>query len=132
MSKTGYNIYKMVPMILVMGTIFFLSHKPGDEIELPSFAHSDLVAHALIYGMLGGAILYAWSDSFRASFPLRVAVYTVIACLLYGISDEFHQSFIPGRYVSGMDVAADTMGAVLACIIWWFASKKFIVYKTLS
>ena len=132
MSKKGYNIYKMVPMIFIMGTIFFLSHKSGDEIELPSFAHSDLVAHTLIYGILGGAILYAWSDRRKVASPLKVAVYTVLACLLYGISDEFHQSFIPGRYVSGMDVVADTLGAVLACIIWWFASKKFCVYKILS
>jgi VanZ family protein len=132
MSDAGYNIYKMVPVIVIMGTIFFLSHTPGDEIHLPSFSHSDLVAHMIAYGALGVSVLYAWSDSLRASSFMKVSLYTVLACLLYGISDEFHQSFIPGRDVSGMDVAADTVGAVLACIIWWFVSKKFFVYKSLS
>lgn len=121
----------MVPMIVVMGTIFFLSHKSGDEIDLPDFAYSDLVAHMLIYGLLGATILYAWGDR-KKLYPFKVVLCTVLACLLYGISDEFHQSFIPGRYVSGMDVLADTVGAILVCGLWWFSSKKSFVYKILS
>jgi VanZ family protein len=118
-------------MIGVMGTIFFLSHQPGDEIHLPDFTHSDLVAHMLAYGLLAATMLYALGDR-KKVHPLRVVVYTVAACLLYGISDEFHQSFIPGRYVSGMDVLADVVGAVLVCGLWWFSPKKSLIYKMLS
>ena len=131
MTTSTYRIYKMVPMLIVMGTIFFISHKTGDEIQLPAFAYSDLVAHMLIYALLGGAVIYAWSTRFKACQPVRVVCYTVVFCLLYGISDEFHQSFVPGRYVSAMDVAADTVGAIIICTGWWVYSKKSFIYKSL-
>lgn len=131
MTTSIFRIYKMVPMLIVMGTIFFLSHKTGDEIQLPAFAYSDLVAHMLIYALLGGAVIYAWSIRFKACQPVRVVCYTVVFCLLYGISDEFHQSFVPGRYVSAMDVAADTVGAIIICTGWWVYSKKSFIYKSL-
>ncbi|MFT5699609.1 MAG: VanZ family protein [Desulforhopalus sp.] len=132
MNKLPYKAYKMVPMIVVMGTIFFLSHKSGDEIHLPSFVYSDLVAHTMVYAALGCAVLFAWSDRFRKYNPLKVHLCTVAFCLLYGISDEFHQSFIPGRYVSAMDVVADTVGAILACTVWWFYSRKSVGNRVLS
>lgn len=131
MRTSTYKLYKMVPMLIVMGTIFFLSHKTGDEIQLPAFAYSDLVAHMLIYALLAGAVLYTWKDKFRACQPIKVVCYTVVICLLYGISDEFHQSFVPGRYMSAMDVVADTVGAIIICTGWWMYSKKSFVYKSL-
>ena len=131
MTTSTYKLYKMVPMLIVMGTIFFLSHKTGDEIQLPAFAYSDLVAHMLIYAALGCAIIYAWSTKFKAYQPINVVCYTVVFCLLYGVSDEFHQSFVPGRYVSAMDVVADTVGAVIICTGWWVYSKKSLIYKSL-
>lgn len=131
MSKPSYKACKMVPMIIVMGTIFFLSHQTGDELELPEFAHSDLVAHMMAYAALGGVVLYAWSDRFKRAHPIKVILYTVLFCLAYGIVDEFHQSFIPGRYVSVMDILADTVGAILVSTGWWFYSKKSFACKFL-
>lgn len=118
-------------MVLVMGIIFFLSHLKGDEIDLPAFAYSDLVAHMIVYAALGAAVLYAWSDKCKEQHYFKVVCYTVLFCLLYGISDEFHQSFVPGRYVSGMDVVADTVGAIVICTGWLVFTKKLFVSKAL-
>ncbi|BHH84028.1 VanZ family protein [Desulforhopalus sp. 52FAK] len=131
MCKSSYSLYRLVPMVVVMGTIFFLSHQRGDEITLPDFSNSDLVAHMLAYGVLAATILYAWEKSYRTLYPVKVILLTVITCLIYGISDEFHQSFIPGRYVSVLDVVADTVGPLLVCSVWWFVSKKLLIYKIL-
>lgn len=124
MNTLSKSIYKMVPMVMIMGTIFFLSHQRGDEITLPSFANSDLVAHAIAYGALSWTVLFAWDERRKKMYPLRVVFYTVIFCFFYGISDEFHQSFIPGRYVSGLDVLADTIGAGIVCAVWLYANKR--------
>lgn len=128
----GYRLSKLVPMICVMGTIFFLSHKTGEEVTLPEIAGIDLAAHFTIYALLACAVLFAWTDNFKRMYPLKTIVYTVLFCFLYGISDEFHQSFIPGRFVSLLDVVADTVGPVLVCSLWWLRGKKLIVSKTLS
>lgn len=41
----------------------------------------------------------------------------LLLCLLYGMSDEFHQSFVPDRTPSVLDVAADTVGACIGIVI---------------
>ena len=132
MKESAHNAYRMVPMILVMGIIFFLSHQTGDEITLPDFSNSDLVAHMIAYAVLGGTVLYAWSKPVKRRNPSKVVLNTVFFCLLYGISDEFHQSFIPGRYVSAMDVVADTLGGLLVCTCWLLYRRKSLAYKTSS
>lgn len=47
---------------------------------------------------------------------LRAWTTAVIFCVLWGVLDEFHQSFVPGRDSSGMDLAADTAGAALGAL----------------
>ncbi|TKB06064.1 VanZ family protein [Desulforhopalus sp. IMCC35007] len=124
MTASPYKIYKIVPMIVVMGTIFFLSSKPGDEIHLPAFAYSDLVAHMIAYAALGATVCFAWKDDFKQSQPFKAVAYTIVVCLLYGISDEFHQYFVPSRFVSILDVCADTFGGVLASVTWLFVQRS--------
>jgi VanZ family protein len=44
-------------------------------------------------------------------------VLPVAIALLYGITDEWHQSYVPGRSPDVRDVVADTVGAVLAMLV---------------
>ncbi len=108
----------MVPMIVVMGTIFFLSHQTGDSIDLPSFPGMDKLAHLTIYAILALSIIVAHCRESRGNSPVRVIVTTITICLIFGISDEYHQSFIPGRFVSLGDLIADVSGALLICFAW--------------
>ena len=47
----------------------------------------------------------------------RTALTIVLAALIYGCLDEFHQSFVPNRTVEALDVLADTTGALLAALL---------------
>lgn len=113
-------------MIAIMGIIFFLSHQPGDSIDLPDFPDIDKLLHSLVYGTLALATLYAVPGRVIMRFPLRTSVLVVLFCLFYGLSDEWHQSFIPGRFPSGWDIAADTLGAVVVVFLWvkWSALRR--------
>jgi len=113
---------KMVPMLVVMGTIFYLSHQPGDTFDLPELVNFDKLLHAVAYGVLAASVLFAAPVWLKTKSLVLTAIVAVFICFLYGISDEFHQSFIPGRFVSGWDVAADVFGA--SGVAWFWLRRK--------
>lgn len=115
---------RAVPMVLVMGTIFFLSHQSGDTIDLGEIPGMDKLAHLSIYGVLAATVIFAHRLQIKKNFPLQVCCTTIVVCLFYGLSDEFHQSFVPGRFVSGADVLADVFGAGLVSAGWFFMEKR--------
>ena len=92
----------------MMLAIFAFSSIPSDS--MPSFDWADLSikkgGHALGYGLLALACLYA--------FQLAKLRYAWLLAFLYAISDEYHQSFIMGRYASWVDVMIDSAGAAIA------------------
>lgn len=105
-------------MALVMGTIFYLSHQPGDFSYIPEIFGIDKLLHIIAYGSLAATLLYGLNPKVKSSSRALTAVGVVFFCILFGISDEYHQSFIPGRSVSSWDVAADGIGAFLVTV-WW-------------
>ncbi|WP_276955518.1 VanZ family protein [Allomeiothermus silvanus] len=97
-----------------MGVIFYFSSQSGDRVGLPS--PWDKFVHAGVYGLLGwllgrgsghpaseGPSAPGWR---RYSWGWAIAV-------AYGLSDEFHQSFVPGRQADALDLLADSVGAFL-------------------
>ncbi len=117
--------YGFFPMLLVMGTIFFLSHQPGDSFVLPDIFSSDKVLHAIAFGTLALTVLFAVPQQrYEQSFFL-ISLFVVLFCIAYGISDEFHQVFVRGRCPSGADVAADGFGALLA-VTGWYMAKRYL------
>lgn len=106
-------------MFLVMGTIFYLSHQPGDTFHLPEVVNIDKLLHMLVYGVLALSTLYGLPVRMGRQHPRLAAVLVILFCLAYGLSDEWHQSFIPGRFPSFWDIAADTAGAGVAVYLWF-------------
>ncbi|WP_457575374.1 VanZ family protein [Desulfomarina sp.] len=125
MKVSGADTVRMVPALIVMGTIFFLSHQPGDTLYMPPLPWFDKIAHLAIYALLAISVLYGFFPLLKEKKFPAVTLSVVIFCVFYGISDEFHQSFIPGRFVSIGDVAADGAGALLACC-GWFLWQTFL------
>ncbi len=115
----------MVPMLCIMGTIFFLSHQPGDTFDsVIYFPGEDKIAHFTIYFLLGLSVIYAFGWHKGNTRVMRTGVVTVSICLLYGISDEVHQFFIPDRCMSLADLVADFCGAGVAVLIWAQVMKR--------
>ncbi len=105
-------------MVCIMGIIFYLSHQPGDFAHLPPLAGLDKLLHVIAYSILAGTFLYGLQPFTHSSNRFLNALVVVLFCIVYGISDEYHQSFIPGRFASFWDVLADGLGALLI-VGWW-------------
>jgi len=116
---------RTIPMLLVMATLYFLSDQPGDTLYLPAVVGIDKLVHAVAYGVLAATIIFALGAEHKERFP-GVVIFTTLVCFFYGITDEFHQSFVPGRMPSSADVLADACGALLVSLLWvaWQSKRR--------
>jgi VanZ family protein len=97
------------PVVLHMAFIFAAS-STADLDPLPG-RFVDKLAHMAVYALLGALIARALAGGRpSATTPWHVAL-AVVASTLYGVSDEWHQSFVPGRTPDVLDIAADAVGA---------------------
>jgi len=110
------------PALAVAGAIVALSSVPGDRLELPLFPHADKLAHLAVYGLLGLLVLRALARTTRLALATRAFV-TVVLVTVFGVTDELHQVFVPGRSAEVLDVVADGAGALLACVVFWAGGR---------
>lgn len=123
---------RLLPVTLVMGAIFLLSHQSGDNFTLPPVINIDKVLHCLLYAVLGLSAFVALNPRWRQRHRLAAGLTVVVFCLLYGISDEIHQSFVAGRYAGAGDVAADAAGGVVAVIVEWSRRRLRVPRRLLA
>jgi len=99
------------PALFLMLVIFLVSNTPSTE--LPDYGFWDMLVkkggHMVGYGLLAGAYWYG------LGFDRKKGWLAWLLAVLYAATDEFHQSFTPGRHPSYIDVLLfDGGGAALA------------------
>ena len=110
MSPRTLMLAGWLPPCLYAAFIFYLSSLPGVT-YFPSFFSADKVFHVAEYGVLGYLVARALGNYGLSKKKLFIRA--VALCVLYGISDEVHQMFVPHRYPSVMDILADGIGSSL-------------------
>jgi VanZ family protein len=104
-----------LPVLVWAAFIFYLSGIPYLRI---TEAWYDIIlrkmAHMFVFGVLARLLARAFTSSTFWSWK-RVFTWSLVLAFLYACSDEYHQSFVPGRGGSALDVVLfDTTGAGLA------------------
>jgi VanZ family protein len=102
------------PVVLYLAFIFVLSSLSRTP-TLP-FAVWDKGLHGMLYLGLGALLTRALSQGFRNPITPSMVLLITLCGTLYGVTDEFHQSFVPSRQVDALDVVADTVGAAVAAV----------------
>ncbi len=105
------------PAILQMAIIFAASSL-SDPGPLPGGV-SDKGGHLIGYVILSVLLLRALSGGRIAGVTWRTALLAILGSTLYGLSDEFHQSFVPGRSPDAFDVMADAAGGCIGAALGW-------------
>ncbi|WP_188206809.1 VanZ family protein [Alkalibacillus aidingensis] len=140
-------------VLVWMGLIFYLSHQPATEsselsrgitetivktiesvapsteFNIANFNH--LVrknAHFFAYLVLGVLVIYALKRSEVSG--IRAIVTALVICILYAISDEVHQLFIPGRSGEIRDVIIDSAGSSVGIALIMFIDRLVRRKKT--
>lgn len=116
-TLADWPLVRILPAAWVMATIWWLSDRstlpkpPGLTSEIWSY-----LGHMGMFGLLG--ITLWWALGMQGGlFNRERAWYAIGIATAYGVLDEFHQSFVPGRNPSVLDVLADFVGAALAVLI---------------
>ncbi|MDQ0352748.1 VanZ family protein [Alkalibacillus filiformis] len=131
------KIVSWLAVLMWMGLIFYFSHQPGEEsselsgsvveivLSIVPFIDADTEwvhivirkgAHFFVYFILGVLVINALRIS---GVKLKRSVWvSILVCLLYAISDEVHQLYIPGRSGEVSDVVLDTVGASFGMLIY--------------
>lgn len=95
-----------------MAGIFWCSHQAS--VPMPeSIPHLDKALHFLAYLGLAMALAHALAGGRRQRF-----LWAFVLAALYGISDEVHQAFVPGRDASALDWLADAAGAWTGAFVY--------------
>ena len=114
------ELRKWLPALLTMGVIFWFSSQPSSE--LPNFDWADKLVkksgHVFEYAILAFWVWYALGMEVDRRWLAW------LLAILYAATDEYHQSFVPGRYPSVWDVLIfDNFGALIGL---WLANKHKI------
>ena len=102
------------PAVAQMALIFAISSL--HQAPLPE-GMSDHFGHSVGYLMLAVLVFRALAGASWDGVSWRSGAMTVGLSVLYGMSDEFHQMFVPGRTAAWDDVAADFRGAVIGAAL---------------
>lgn len=113
-----------LPLILYCLLIYIQSANPSPE-QIPSFPFVDKLLHFTAYGIMGILFYRAYLTLQLKENERMLMLLSVVSATLYGISDEFHQSFVPFRDAEIADIIADLIGS--ACGVWlyhlWMTSR---------
>ncbi len=145
-SMTPKKILSWILVILWMGLIFYLSHQPAAESSELSTGITEVIiqtieklapnveldirnlnhivrknAHFFAYLVLGVMVINALRASgVRGYNSIGLAL---LICVLYAISDEVHQIFIPGRSGEVRDVLIDSAGASVGILVYMVVGR---------
>ena len=107
-------VIRWAPAALWAALIFTLSSI--SSLPAPPAGFTDKHAHFGTYGVFAALLVWGLTNRSLARTTWVTAALAVALAALYGASDEWHQSFVPGREVSALDLAADTAGAAMAAV----------------
>lgn len=114
--------WRYVPALVCMLTIFFTSSRSGDQLDtvlpwvqkwFPALTDFNPM-HYVAYFALGLTVAYAMG---RRAATWLGCLLNVLLCVLYGLTDEWHQSYVPMRSPDPLDLLHDGIGAAAAGLL---------------
>ena len=122
MSRRTHFILDASTIIFYCVTIFILSSSRIEGPPMYPFPGFDKFVHMGLYAGLAMLVCRFLANHLRRSAPAAMILAATFASL-YGLSDEIHQNFVPTRNASASDFIANTAGAVLAVLVWYFLAR---------
>lgn len=122
------KVHPYWPPIFLMVLIFIESSIPmdGGPDNIEFLTSLDPKLQNLLHIPLYGTLCFLWIRFFCASKTptFKKIIYSLMLTVGYGIIDEFHQSFVPGRYGGLLDIYLNMAGAVSGAAVYWYGKRR--------
>jgi VanZ family protein len=106
-----------LPAAAYMAIIWIVSSFETPTFPTSLFPMRDKGVHVVEYGVLGFLVTHACLRTFARHPRVRVALFAILAGVLWGVLDEIHQAFVPGRSADLLDIVADSVGVTLGTLL---------------
>lgn len=118
------KIFKLwFPAVVWMAVIFFLSSIPDLRTGFKYDFLLRKIAHITEYFILTLLLYRAFKGTFEIN-GLYIFILPALSAFLYAISDEIHQSFVPGRGCAVRDIFIDSVGIIGFLVTVWKISLQ--------
>ena len=115
----GFWVY-WFPVFSYMALIFFLSSRSSFPLSAPDIPYIDKICHLVEFAVLGFLLIRAFTHSDNPDLNKYALLLTIIVAVLFGLTDELHQLFVPMRCGDVYDLIFDGLGAVMGgCMALW-------------
>lgn len=107
-----------LPVLVYCAAIFIQSSFPTAG-QLPQWPGLDKILHMAAYALLGFLFFRALASGRPSKNHNILLILSILFSGLYGLGDEFHQSFVSGRVAETADALADLAGGFLGAGWGW-------------
>ncbi len=115
---------KILLVISWLGLIFILSSLPAKSFPAGTTNLEEILAHIFLYAVLSFLICQSVLSLRPKTELWKIIFFSLAATILYGISDEYHQGFVPGRFVSFSDLGFDFLGSSIGITFYLLIAKR--------
>ncbi len=120
--RSAFNAWSP-PLICSIG-IFYFSSLPSSVFHLPSIRLIDKLIHVIVFGILNLLVLRGCG---KTGTQRKTLLFGIFYSLLFGLSDEVHQYFVPGRVADPLDYLANVIGILISS---WVFIKYYATADT--
>ena len=129
MPRTKFFFLYLLPLIIYASIIFYFSSLSDVGFSI-DFDRGGLSLHFLEYVGFG-FLVQRFLFNLRLKYNTKTLIlFSVVVSMSYGLSDEIHQSLVPYRSPSLIDLSADTFGGFVGILIYQkIRNIKKLVFK---
>jgi len=117
MPVAGRFIFYWFPLVSLCAAIIWQSSFPSIQNE-PLFPHQDKLLHLMAYGLMAVLAARALTCERPGMGKFKICLLAMGFTILFGLSDEIHQAFVPERFADIWDWIADVIGSGIGAWIY--------------
>ncbi|WP_336516116.1 VanZ family protein [Pollutibacter soli] len=124
-KKLSQSVWIAIAWTIIIFILLVIPQESIPEEQLFDISDFDKIVHCILFGFF----LWFWACWYAAKkAPARTGFQTVLVILvitiIYGLGMEYYQKYFTSRDFDFGDVIADSLGAVIAAIVFWLTYRK--------